>query len=200
VAAGENFSRNLKLDENGLAVGEERFTRRNPRNNNDDDDDDEEEEEEEEEEEDDSDEDEEGDGPSSKPGEPELTRAERRELKKKQAEVANKAGDGEAADGNGDEDDLIANPNRITKKLNISDLSAPRELTRREREQKEKKEAKDRYWKLHAEGKTDQAKADLSRLAEIRAKREAAAARRKAEAEEKAKVLEAAKAAQSSKR
>ena len=107
-------------------------TPRNRRNNNDDDDD-EEEEEEEEEEEDDSDEDEEGEGPSSKPGEPELTRAERRELKKKQAEGANKAGDGEAADGNGDEDDLIANPNRITKKLNISDLSAPRELTRRER-------------------------------------------------------------------
>jgi hypothetical protein len=106
-------------------------TRRNARNNNDGDD--EEEEEEEEEEEDDSDEDEEGEGPSSVPGEPELTRAERRELKKKQAEGANKAGDGETADGDGEEDDLIANPNRITKKLNISDLSAPRELTRRER-------------------------------------------------------------------
>ena len=77
------------------------------------------------------------------------------------------------------------------------------------REQKEKKEAKDRYWQvsalvrslsrpafslcllpllspihqLHVQGKTDQAKADLSRLAEIRAKREAAAARRKAEAD-----------------
>jgi len=92
---------------------------------------------------------------------------------------------------------LMANPNHITKKLNISDLSAPRELTRREREQKEKKEAKERYWKLHAQGKTDEAKADLSRLAKIRAEREAAAARRKAEAEEKAKVLEAAKVAQS---
>jgi len=87
------------------------------------------------------------------------------------------------------------NPNRVTKKLNISDLSAPRELTRREREQKEKQEAKDRYWKLHVEGKTDQAKADLSRLAKIRAEREAASAKRKAEAEEKAKALEAAKAA-----
>ncbi len=32
----------------------------------------------------------------------------------------------------GDDDDLIANPNHVTKKLNISDLSAPRELTRRE--------------------------------------------------------------------
>ncbi|KAH9984714.1 casein kinase substrate phosphoprotein PP28-domain-containing protein [Russula vinacea] len=97
-----------------------------------------------------------------------------------------------------DEDELIANPNRVTKKLNISDLSAPRELTRREREQKEKKEAKDRYWKLHVQGKTDQAKADLSRLAKIRAEREAATAKRKAEAEEKAKAL--ANAAKSSKR
>ncbi|KAI9429019.1 casein kinase substrate phosphoprotein PP28-domain-containing protein, partial [Lactarius indigo] len=82
-----------------------------------------------------------------------------------------------------EDDELIANPNRLTKKLNISDLSAPRELTRREREQKEKQEAKDRYWKLHLEGKTDQAKADLSRLARIREEREAAAAKRKAEAE-----------------
>ena len=32
----------------------------------------------------------------------------------------------------GDDGDLI-NPNHVTKKLNISDLSAPRELSRRER-------------------------------------------------------------------
>ena len=37
--------------------------------------------------------------------------------------------------------------------------------------------------KLHVAGKTDQAKADLSRLAKIRADREAAAEKRKAEAE-----------------
>ena len=74
---------------------------------------------------------------------------------------------------------------------------------------------------LHVQGKTDQAKADLSRLAKIRAEREAAAAKRKAEAEgqsspkvlnpqsgldffcspvERAKALEAAKAARPSKR
>ena len=68
------------------------------------------------------------------------------------------------------------------------------------REAKEKKEAQERYWKvcldgmpiyapthvssqLHAQGKTDQAKADLARLAKIRAEREAAQAKRKAEAE-----------------
>jgi hypothetical protein len=51
------------------------------------------------------------------------------------------------------------------------------------REQKEKQEAKDRYWKLHVQGKTDQAKADLGRLAKIRAEREEAQAKRKAETE-----------------
>jgi hypothetical protein len=51
------------------------------------------------------------------------------------------------------------------------------------REQKEKQEAKDKYWKLHVQGKTDQAKADLGRLAKIRAEREEAQAKRKAEAE-----------------
>jgi Casein kinase substrate phosphoprotein PP28 len=38
---------------------------------------------------------------------------------------------------------------------------------------------------LHVQGKTDEAKADLSRLAKIRAEREAAQAKRKAEAEGK---------------
>lgn len=41
---------------------------------------------------------------------------------------------------------------------------------------------------LHTEGKTDEAKADLARLAKIRAEREAAAAKRKAEAEGKLPV------------
>lgn len=50
-------------------------------------------------------------------------------------------------------------------------------------EQKEKQEAKERYMKLHLAGKTDQAKADLARLAAIRKEREEANAKRKAEAE-----------------
>ncbi len=69
--------------------------------------------------------------------EPEIARAERRELKQKQAaEKTNKSGSGGAKRGDGtddDDDDLLINPNHVTKKLNISDLSAPRELTRRER-------------------------------------------------------------------
>jgi hypothetical protein len=70
------------------------------------------------------------------------------------------------------------------------------------REQKEKADAKEKYWKasplsrkcdrsptsddrrqLHVQGKTLEAKSDLSRLAKIRAERDAAQAKRKAEAE-----------------
>jgi hypothetical protein len=51
------------------------------------------------------------------------------------------------------------------------------------REAKEKKEAQERYWKLHEAGKTEQAKSDLARLAVIRKQREEAAAKRKAEQE-----------------
>ena len=56
------------------------------------------------------------------------------------------------------------------------------ELSRREREELEKQKSKERYQKLHAEGKTDQAKADLARLALIRQKREQEAVKRKEEA------------------
>lgn len=80
------------------------------------------------------------------------------------------------------------------------------------REEKEKKEAKERYWKvsdterlqawiilavdvswhlqLHEQGKTEQAKADLARLQKIRAEREAAQAKRKAESEGSLLVFE----------
>jgi hypothetical protein len=60
------------------------------------------------------------------------------------------------------------------------------QLSRREREALQAQQAKERYDKLHAEGKTDQARADLERLALVRERREAEAARKKAEAEEKA--------------
>jgi cobalamin biosynthesis protein CobT len=58
---------------------------------------------------------------------PELSRAERKEQKKKQA--AAKA----AKTGEDEEDEDLINPNHVGKKLNISDLGAPRELSRRER-------------------------------------------------------------------
>jgi len=131
---------------------------------------------------------------SGEEGKPELTRIEKRELKKKEAAAKQKKPEGE------EEDEDLINPNHVQKKLNISDLNEPRELTRREREQKEKADAKERYWKLHQQGKTDEAKADLSRLAKIRADREAAQAKRKAEAEAKAQEAEAKKQAQLTKR
>ncbi|KAI1320029.1 hypothetical protein EDD11_002361 [Mortierella claussenii] len=79
----------------------------------------------------------------------------------------------------------IANPNRAggSKVMKASDLTTPIEMSRKEREAAEKEAAKQKYWKLHQEGKTDQAKADMARLAIIRQKREEAAAQRLAEAQ-----------------
>ncbi|XP_019397530.1 PREDICTED: 28 kDa heat- and acid-stable phosphoprotein [Crocodylus porosus] len=82
----------------------------------------------------------------------------------------------------------IENPNRVlqtTKKVTQLDLDGPKELSRREREEIEKQKAKERYMKMHLAGKTEQAKADLARLAIIRKQREEAA--RKKEEERKAK-------------
>lgn len=84
----------------------------------------------------------------------------------------------------------IENPNRVTKKatqklsqikIDDSGAAAKPELSRREREQIEKQKARQRYEKLHAAGKTTEAKADLARLALIRQQREEAAAKREAE-------------------
>ncbi|KAH0833913.1 hypothetical protein J3R83DRAFT_11097 [Lanmaoa asiatica] len=165
--------------------------RKNQQDDGDDEEDEDEEgEEEEEEEDDDDDDDDPGPNATAQPG---LTRAERRELKKKQAaeKQAQKKIDED------DEDADLINPNHIEKKLNISDLGST-ELTRKEREAKEKQEAKSRYWKLHAAGQTDEAKSDLARLKRIREEREAAQAKRKAEAEAKAAEIEAKKKAATS--
>ncbi|KAL9626078.1 MAG: hypothetical protein Q9164_007951, partial [Protoblastenia rupestris] len=59
------------------------------------------------------------------------------------------------------------------------------QLSRREREALQAQQAKERYQKLHAEGKTDEAKADLARLSLIREKRDQDAKRKMAEKEEK---------------
>ena len=49
------------------------------------------------------------------------------------------------------------------------------------REELQKQQAKERYDKLHMEGKTDEARADLARLALIRKQREEAAKKREEE-------------------
>ncbi|KAK3809346.1 MAG: 28 kDa heat and acid-stable phosphoprotein [Benniella sp.] len=79
----------------------------------------------------------------------------------------------------------VSNPNRaaLKKTMKASDLTAPVEMSRKEREAAEKDAAAQKYWKLHQEGKTDQAKADMARLAVVRQRREEAAAKRLAEAQ-----------------
>ncbi|XP_003708272.1 uncharacterized protein LOC100878274 [Megachile rotundata] len=85
----------------------------------------------------------------------------------------------------------VENPNRVQKKtkklsqLNQSLDSAKPELSRREREQLEKQRAYANYQKLHAAGKTDEARADLARLAIIKQQREEAAKKREAEKKQK---------------
>ncbi|VEN37099.1 unnamed protein product [Callosobruchus maculatus] len=85
----------------------------------------------------------------------------------------------------------IENPNRVQKKtkkvtqLNTTDLEGKPQLSRREREEIEKQRAQAHYQKLHAEGKTEQARADLARLAIIKQQREEAKKRREEEQKQK---------------
>merc|ERR1711981_1343119 len=92
----------------------------------------------------------------------------------------------------------IENPNlRPQRQKKVTELERPgtsdgakSQLSRREREEIEKQKAKAHYQKMHAAGKTEEARADLARLAIIRKQREEAAKKR--EEEQKAKE-EAAK-------
>eukprot|EP01135_Chromosphaera_perkinsii_P010496 Nk52_evm6s2152 gene=Nk52_evmTU6s2152 len=81
------------------------------------------------------------------------------------------------------------NPNRDPR-------AEPRGLSRREKEELAKQQARQRYEKMHREGKTDEAKADLARLAVIRKQREEAAKKREAEKKAKEEAAKAKAAAQ----
>ena len=92
----------------------------------------------------------------------------------------------------------IENPNRVkAKSKKVTEVStedsaaAGPNLSRREREELEKQAAKERYDKMHAAGKTEEARADLARLALIRKQREEAAKKR----DEERKAQEDAKTA-----
>lgn len=96
----------------------------------------------------------------------------------------------------------IENPNRVQKKTKkLSNLntqlqqSAKPELSRREREEIEKQKAQAHYQKLHAEGKTEQARADLARLAIIKQQREEAAKKREQEKKQREEATKAKTAA-----
>ncbi|KAL7620080.1 hypothetical protein AAE478_010630 [Parahypoxylon ruwenzoriense] len=155
-------------------------------------------------EEDDSEEEDSDAGPSQQ--KPEVTREERKQVKKaqKEAAIAKKkkavqVGDmpTDSEEDEDDEDDSMpANPNHSKAARNMTKAQSTGvdeategvknlAMSRKERESIEAQQAKERYRKLHEAGKTDEAKADLARLRLIREKREAEAARKQAEKEEK---------------
>ncbi|XP_004485852.1 uncharacterized protein [Cicer arietinum] len=75
----------------------------------------------------------------------------------------------------------IENPNLVKpKNLKARDVDVEKttELSRREREEIEKQRAHERYMRLQEQGKTEQAKKDLERLALIRQQRAEAAKKR----------------------
>ncbi|KAL4280832.1 hypothetical protein GQ457_03G024200 [Hibiscus cannabinus] len=78
----------------------------------------------------------------------------------------------------------IENPN-LAKQKNVKakdvDMGRTTELSRREREEIEKQKAHERYMKLQEQGKTEQARKDLERLAMIRQQRAEAAKKREEE-------------------
>lgn len=67
------------------------------------------------------------------------------------------------------------------------------ELSRREREEVEKQQKQAQYQKLHQQGKTEQARSDLARLAIIRQQREEAAKHRELKKKDDPKGKTAAK-------
>jgi len=81
------------------------------------------------------------------------------------------------------------------KDLKIGDAAPKVELSRREREEIEKRRAKEAYDRKHAAGETDEAKSDMARLADVRKRRAEAAEAKAHEAEEAAAAEEAEKEA-----
>ncbi|XP_033749568.1 LOW QUALITY PROTEIN: 28 kDa heat- and acid-stable phosphoprotein-like [Pecten maximus] len=81
----------------------------------------------------------------------------------------------------------IENPNRANRsqlrKVTDEARNTKTELSRREREEIEKQQARENYQKQHLAGKTEEARADLARLAIIRKQREEAAKKRDLEGE-----------------
>jgi len=129
-----------------------------------------------------------------------MTREERKAAEKarKEAAIARKASAAQASDeddedeDDDDDDKTLHNPHLTPTNPNAPGNASSGGVSRREREAKEAAAAKERWQKMHLAGKTDEAKADLARLAKIRQEREEKARQRKAELEEK-EALAAAK-------
>lgn len=144
-----------------------------------------------------------------KKNEQEMTREERRAAAKAKKDAAIKKKQGTAQPGDlppssdeeEDEDDgMPSNPNHTASARKMADptkakeptkpkkVTDPSQLSRREREALQAQQAKERYQKLHAEGKTDEARADLERLKLVREQRAEAAARKEAEKAEREEI------------
>ncbi|KAK3181123.1 hypothetical protein K4F52_007536 [Lecanicillium sp. MT-2017a] len=199
---GRHFSRDLQpADEEGNKVS---MWSANARHRGGDDDDDDEDDSEEDSSEEDSD-DEPAKGGASAADQSREDRKAQKKARKEAAIARQKSqnvqvGDMPSSDEDDEEDsdaDMPANPNHSRAARNqtarpkaveeitqgVSKMAVPG--NRKEREALEAQASKERYMKLQAEGKTDQAKADLARLKLIREQRAAEAARREAEREEK---------------
>ncbi|XP_020098098.1 28 kDa heat- and acid-stable phosphoprotein-like isoform X2 [Ananas comosus] len=131
------------------------------------------------------------------------TAARPRTFKQEQAEDEEREEHEEESENDSEEDSQkgkgtlriieIENPNLVkpkTVKAKEADLGRTTELSRREREEIEKQKARERYMRLQEQGKTEQARKDLERLALIRRQRAEAAKKRDEEkaAKEQKKV------------
>ncbi|KAK8618459.1 hypothetical protein V6N13_132450 [Hibiscus sabdariffa] len=118
----------------------------------------------------------------------------RQEVEYKEEEESEEESGQESEEESGDETEQkrkgtqgvieVNNPNLVKpKNLKARDLDAGKttELSRREREELEKQRAHERYMRLQEQGKTEQARKDLERLALIRQQREEAAKKREEE-------------------
>ncbi|CAE6479124.1 unnamed protein product [Rhizoctonia solani] len=134
---GRSFSRDMVLDSEGVASGTDRRANRRKKQGEEGDDDEKEDGEGEDEDDDEEEEEEEEDDAGPSESQPEISRAERKALKKQQGSKQKGKGIGTIKEGSGedseDDSDLV-NPNHVQmKNLSISDVGAPRELSRRER-------------------------------------------------------------------
>lgn len=187
---GKHFSKNLRpldADGNEISMWDPNASKQDGSDDDDDDSDDDSEEESE----DDA-------GPSKATPAQELSREERRAEKKakKEAAIARakkanvQVGDLPPSDSEdeSEDDNMPANPNhsKAARKQAVAPPKQPDDeveeaaagvaklavdkggMTRKERESAEAAAAKERYMKAHLAGKTDEAKADMARLAKIR--------------------------------
>lgn len=111
-----------------------------------------------------------------------MTREERRAAEKarKEAAKAKKNAATAASSEDEEEEEDLGNTNLAPTNPNAPGNANTGGISRKEREAKEAVAAKERWQKMHLAGKTDEAKADLARLAVIKKDREEKAKQRQA--------------------